>query len=213
MSSKAAKSHLGKWLFCAKKTPKTEYEQNECTRHQRKHVKNAKLSLFEKDNDGLVISMDDKAYLRPETDVGMRDIRAGKIYDVTDPEWSEKLPQHDFSNSQVHVTPLSFRFMSGHQKVIKGMTHPINDLDQTVVSVRPKYYIGSSGSVCASDTMLLRRELPQLFEAKEGPYQYYSLPLRRLCAHTHDCLFYFEDTTMKQDVMAITPSSSCKFRE
>jgi hypothetical protein len=54
------------------------------THHQRKHVKNAKLSLF---------------------DVGMRDLKAGKIYDVSDPEKQRKLPQHDFSNPQVHVTP------------------------------------------------------------------------------------------------------------
>ena len=46
VSSKAAKSHLGKWLFCAKKPPKTEYEANECTHHQRKHVKMQSLAYL-----------------------------------------------------------------------------------------------------------------------------------------------------------------------
>lgn len=213
LSSRQAKLHLGKWLFCAKKPPKTEYEANECTHHQRKHVKNAKLSLFEKDKDGLVLSMDDKAYLRPGTDVGVRNVKAGRIYDVSDPEKQSKLPQHDFSNPQVHITPSSSRFMTGHQEIIEGKPHPVNDIDQTVVSVRPKHYNGSSGSVWASETMLLRWEVPQLFEAKEGPYRYCSLSLRRLSARIHDCLFYFKDTTMKEDVMANTPNSSCKFRE
>ena len=63
--------------------------------------------------------MDDKAYLRPGTDVGMRDLKAGRIYDVSDPEKQRKLPQHDFSNPQVHVTPSSFRFMAGHQEIIE----------------------------------------------------------------------------------------------
>lgn len=66
----AARAHKGKWLFCAKKPPKTENDENECTKHQRKHVRNVKLSLFSDSckGEGLVISMDDKAYLRPGTD-------------------------------------------------------------------------------------------------------------------------------------------------
>ena len=61
--------------------------------------------------------------------------------------------------------------------------------------------------------MLLRWEVPQLFEAKEGPNRYCSLTFRRLSARIHNCLFYFKDTTMKEDVMAITPNSCCKFQE
>lgn len=51
-------------------------------------MKNAKLNIFEKEGEkeGLVISMDDKAYLRPGTDVGMRDVKTGRIYDVADEE-------------------------------------------------------------------------------------------------------------------------------
>ena len=56
--------------------------------------------------------MDDKAYLRPGTDVGMRDAKSEvKIYDVSDKEKQRKLPQQDFSNPQVHITTSSFRIM------------------------------------------------------------------------------------------------------
>ena len=79
-------------------------------------------------------------YLRSGTGVGMRDVKAGRIYDVSDPENQRKLPQHDFSNPQVHVTSSSFRFMAGHQEIIEG-SHPVNDVDQTVVTVRPKHHI------------------------------------------------------------------------
>jgi hypothetical protein len=91
----------------------------------------------------------------------MRDVKAGTIYDVSDPENQRKLPQHDFSNPQIHVTSSSFHFMAGHQEIIEG-NHPVNDVDQIVVTVRPKHHIGSSGSVWASETMLMRWEVPQL---------------------------------------------------
>lgn len=52
------------------KPPKTENNENVCPKHQRKHVRNVKQSLFSGNckGEGLVISMDDKAYLRPGTD-------------------------------------------------------------------------------------------------------------------------------------------------
>ena len=76
----------------------------------------------------------------------------------------------------------------------------------TIVAVRPKYYIGSSGSIRASETMLLRirRELPQLFEVSKGPYRYSSI---------HDCLYYFQDTSMYEDIMAATQKPNCNFRK
>ena len=213
ISSKAAERHLGKGLFCAKKPPKTEQEDNECTHHQRKHIKNAKTSLYSKGNESLVLSMDDKAYLHPGTDVGVCDTKSGKIYDVSNKEKSRKLPQHNFSTPEVHITPSSFRFMTRHRETIDGKLHLVNDTDQTIVTMRPKYYIGSSGSIWASETMFLRRELPQLFEVSDGPYRYRSIPLRRSCAHVHGCLYYFQDTTMYEDVMVVTKEPDCQFQE
>ena len=67
--SKAAKQHLGNWLFCCKKPPKTEDDSVETTHHQRAHVQNAKMELaMQSPTSGLVCSMDNKAYLRPGTD-------------------------------------------------------------------------------------------------------------------------------------------------
>ena len=96
-------------------------------------------------------------------------LQSQEKYDVYDHEKQRKPPQHDFSTPEVQITPSSFRFMTGHQEIIDGKLHLVNDKDHTIVTVRPKYYTGSSGSIWASETMFLRRELPQLFEVSEGP--------------------------------------------
>lgn len=59
--------------------------------------------------------------------------------------------------------------------------------------------------------MDLRWKLPQLFEIKDGPYRYCSLPLRQFFNRVHDCAYYFQDTTMYDDVMSCTAISNCKF--
>ena len=142
----------------------------------------------------------------------MRNVKSGRIYDVVDKEKQKKLPEHDFSYPKFHITPSSFRFMTAHQEVINGKTHIVNDVDQTVVVNRPKHYVGSNGSVWGSYIMNLRWELPQLLEIKDGPYRYCSLPLRQFCNRVHDCAYYFQDTTMYDDVMSCTTISNCKFR-
>ena len=60
--------------------------------------------------------------------------------------------------------------------------------------------------------MFIRRELPQLFEVQEDQCRTCSIQLRRFCTHVHDCAFYFEDTTIYEDVMACTDNLNCKFR-
>ena len=102
--------------------------------------KNAKSCLFPNQHDSLELSMDDKAYLCTGTDVGFLAIKSGKIYDVHDHEKQRKPPQHDFSTPEVHINPSSFLFMTGHQEIIDGKLHLVNDKDHTIVTVRPKYY-------------------------------------------------------------------------
>ena len=66
--SKPAKLHVGLGLFCVKKPPKTENDENELTHHQQAHKKNI-IHLFcdaEREDEArhvVEISMDDKAYM------------------------------------------------------------------------------------------------------------------------------------------------------
>ncbi|CAC5384100.1 unnamed protein product [Mytilus coruscus] len=118
------KRHCGKWLFCAKKPPKTESELHETTHHQRSHVKVNRESMFtleDMHNVSLEVSMDDKAYLRPGTDVGFRETKAGKIIDVTDQNRSRKLPQHDFAEPKVYQSPSSYRIMTWKAEEINDL--------------------------------------------------------------------------------------------
>lgn len=59
----------------------------------------------------LIISKDDKAYIRPGTDVGMTGARNQVIYQPTDEEKARKLPQHDFANPKVYIIPATHRFI------------------------------------------------------------------------------------------------------
>ena len=57
----------------------------------RAHIRNVKHDMFkpENNNQSLIISFDDKAYLRPCTDVGVRDVKKSVIFDVADPQKTE----------------------------------------------------------------------------------------------------------------------------
>lgn len=112
----------------------------------------------------LVVSMDDKAYLRPGTDVGARNTKAGVIYDVCDPNEQKKLKQHDFNNPEVNQTPASFRLIKQHIENIQEKDELMSDQDPSLVIIRPKYFIGSGGSLWASDYMRLSYGVPKLFQ-------------------------------------------------
>ena len=118
--------------------------------------------------------------MRPGSDVGARDVKKGVIYDVSDPSKRKSLPQHDFVEKRVHQTPSSFRFIKGEVAKIEGEEKFFHKEDQIVVTVRPKSYIGSSGSVWASDQLQIKWEVPQLFEQSRTSPPKCALPLRRL---------------------------------
>ena len=141
--------HVGKWLFCTKKPPKTESHSNETTHHQRAHIKLNRIDVFQQEGElkelGVEISFDDKACLRPGTDVGFRETKSGSIFQVADEEKQRKLPLHDFPVNKVYVTPSSFRVMKWEVELINGIDNLVRTEDQSLVTVKPKYYVGSSG--------------------------------------------------------------------
>ena len=65
---------------------------------------------------------------------------------------------------QIYIKPSSFRLVEGHLQSIDGSQKMIHDFDQTLVMVRPKHYVGSSGSTWASDYLHLRWTPQQMFE-------------------------------------------------
>ena len=91
-----AKCHKDRSLFCCKKPPKTEDKETELTHHQRAHVKNVVFDFCYKEQDrkySFIKSIDEKAYVRPGTSVGFRDVKKMGIYQPTDNNALCKLPK------------------------------------------------------------------------------------------------------------------------
>ena len=119
-----AKRHKGRSLFCCKKPPKTKDKQNKLTHHQRTHVKNAIFNFCYKSEDrkfSFIKSIDDKAYVRPVTSVGLRDVKKSGIYQPTDSNAARKLPKYDWVNQQVYTTPSTHRIFTKepHKSMMK----------------------------------------------------------------------------------------------
>jgi hypothetical protein len=174
-----AKLHLGKGLFCTKKPPKTESCENESTHHQRAHVNNVKMFFFSQRNEKnrkycLCQSVDDKAYIRPGTGEGMNHARNQRILQPSAEEKSRKLPIHDWPEKKMYITPSAHRIFSKIGQTIDGTEKLITEDDYHFVFVRPKFFIGSSGTVWASETANLRYLYPSIFEIPDNKHDYSS---------------------------------------
>ncbi|CAG2257868.1 unnamed protein product [Mytilus edulis] len=196
--------------FVPKIPSKTEDHSTELTHHQRAHVKLNREDMFSTNSlfrySSLDISFDDKAYIRPGTDVGLRDTKAGKILTLTDESRQRKLPQHDFATPEVYQSPSSFRLMTWKTETIQGKERLIKDHDQSCVVVRPKFYVGSSGCVWGSDLLRLRYEKPDLFEM--SPERGESIQDKQFYAMVHDAAFYVFDSTTDDDLTSLLSGQS-----
>ena len=127
------------------------------------------------------------------------------------------MPQHDFSEPKLHQTraPSSFRFIRGNVEKIGDEQRFVHTEDQTVVTVSPKYFIGSSGSVRASDLLKIKWDFPQLFvqEVQTDDEHTSALSVRKLCGRVHNILFYFKDCTLESDILCMSNVPVCPFRQ
>ena len=110
--------------FAVKRPRKPKINKTELTHHQRAHVKN-EIFNFCYESEGrkffFIKSIDDKAYVRPGTSVGVRDVTKSGIYQPTDSNAARKLPKYDWVNQQVYTTPSTHRiFIKEPQQVVKG---------------------------------------------------------------------------------------------
>ena len=214
--SRQAKRHLGKGLWCSKKPPKTEDRGNECTHHQRKQVQLAKEEFFSGDNanGSLCISMDDKAYLRPETSEGAKGARQQTVLQPSDETRARSLPVHDFPEASVYITPSAFRFIRKETEVVEEEVTLVTKTDNSIVVVEPKAYVPTHASTWASNSMRLRWARPGIHEPEEfHRYRKYSEELRGLCARVHDCTLYYMDSTTEIDILSVTGADKCPYRK
>lgn len=163
-----AKLHTGLGLFCTKKAPKGEDNDNETTHYLRAFKRNVDRHHYVVNRADssyvLEVSSDDKAYLQPGTSTGFRSARTQKIIQPSNESATRKLPKYDFPKHMVNVTPGAYRFLSKDYVEVDGAKpRKIFTADSTYVFVRPKHWVGSSGEVWASEAMRLRYEVPHKY--------------------------------------------------
>jgi hypothetical protein len=206
-----AKRHMGQSLFCCKKPPKTEDNESELTHHQRAHVKNAVANFCFNEEDrkyALIKSIDDKAYVRPGTSVGLRDVKRGSIFQPSDSDVARKLPKYDWVHKEVYVTPSTHRIFTKEPKINGNKESYVMSEDESFVFMRPKAHVGSSGTVWASDDYELGANRPDLYEVSGSDF---SIPFRSFCARVKHKVKHFIQTTTEVDATAVS-SSECEFR-
>ena len=71
-------------------------------------------------------------------------------------------------------------FFSGDDKLVKNTDH-------SLVIIRPKFYVGSSGCVWASDLIRLRYEDPDIFELKSEGF-FFKTRQKTVCYCPRHCL-------------------------
>ncbi|CAB3978158.1 RNA-directed DNA polymerase from transposon X-element [Paramuricea clavata] len=155
-----AKKHLGLGLFCGKKPPKLKENGNILTHHQRAFKKGILISQLhsskeDEANFNMFISRNDKAYICPGTSTGVQSARNVRIIQPSDITKQKTLPKYDFPLRLVNVTPGVNRIMDFELKDDDNETKIKMTDDNTVVFNRPKHFIGSNGSVWASEFMQL----------------------------------------------------------
>ena len=208
-----AKRHKGRSLFCCKKPPKTEDKETELTHHQRAHVKNAVFDFCYKEQDrkySFMKSIDDKAYVRPGTSVGFRDVKKMGIYQPTDNNAVGKLPKYDWVNEQMYVTPSTHRIFTKESRVINVREVFAMSEDDRFVFMRPKAFVRSSGTIWASEDMELRATHADLYEVEGSNL---SMAFRGFCARIKDKIKHFILTTTQKDVLLVTNRLDCVYRQ
>ena len=156
--------------------------------------------------------MDDKAYLCRDTSTGMAGARNINIFQSSDENKVKKLPKYDFPTAMVNLTPDLYRIMSKKITTIDGNDEIEIVEDACYAFVWPKYFVGTSGSVWASEFMRLRHEVPHKFEIYSEIPCSVSTESGSIYFIVKDSLSYFIDSTEKEDIMNIQYDKTHNFK-
>ncbi len=85
--------------------------------------------------------------------------------------------------------------------------------DNHFVFVRPKAYVGSSGTVWASETIRLCQRHPDIFEVLDERNQLYSSSFRKTCSKIYCACFLYVDMTEHGDIVKGTGKCDCEYTQ
>ena len=134
-----------------------------------------------------------------------------RIIQPSDISKQKTLPKYDFPMRLVNATPGVNRIMDFELKDVDNETKIKITDDNTVVFNRPKHFIGSNGSVWASEFMQLRYLKPALFLS--SPDDELNVDQLSCMIQLMDKLKLYSLSTMKNDVLNVTNEQNCQFRE
>ena len=174
----------------------------------RKFSGNEEISLLT-----LYRSYDDKAYLCPSTSTGMQSLRCQKLYQTTDENTARKFRKYDFPNSMVSCALATFNYVGKSVSNFEAKVQFTTEWQHSIVRVKPKYFIGSSGTVWSSHIMQIRQKEPLLHEIRgNGQACRFQPNLRGIFLKLHDHLRHFIDQTVKEDISLVKTNPQCPFR-
>ncbi len=142
---------------------------------------------------------------------GVQSARNIRVIQPTDVSRQRVLPRYDFPNRLVNATPSVNRIMKLELQEVEGSQKIKIAKDDTVVFNRPKYFVGSSGSVWASEYMRLRVVEPKLFMLEIE--NQLSANVVSLLLAILDQLKYYILGTNPTDVSNVSNDSSCVHRK
>ena len=209
-NSLQAKRHLGLSLFCAKKPPKTGNNDNELTHHQHSHKNNIidfhcheSKKEFKKQNFCLKLP-----WMIRHTSVHQL-VQVCLVPEIR--AYSNQLMRAFPGNYLnmiflliwVNVTPSTYRIMTKQVKQIDDTQETEILTDACNCFVRPKCFLGSSGSVWTSEFMHLRYEEPHKFDVSYGENSSDSKEFKISCIILNDALNLYLDSTEKSDILSV----------
>ena len=78
-----------------------------------------------------------------------------------------QLPCHDFADNRLFITPSAFRFRTFKRETIEHEEKVVVEDNNSMVSMRPKFYNRIDGTAWSSDDILKYKKRPDIHEAVE----------------------------------------------
>ena len=159
-------------------------------------------------------SFDDKAYLCPATSTGMQSARSQNVYQTSDEGAARKFRKYDFPVSMVSWKPPTFCYMEKTVALVYKKEVIKTSQQQSIVFLKPKYFVGSSRSVWSSHLMEIRQSHPYLHEITDPSHSNrFSHEFRTILLKVLDNISYFFDQTNDEDIMLVTMKNDCAFSD
>lgn len=117
------------------------------------------------------------------------------------PEKQRVLPKYDWPMKMVNVTPGVTRIFSYELQTIDGKEQLKMNDDNAIVFNRPKFWIGSGGTVWASEFMKMRHNEPLLFTSDLKDKELVKSSINQANIKLMDSVKFYDISSVKDDVL------------